>query len=120
MTPEQMALIERIRRLLADEETVREVSMFGGRSVMVNEKMIVSALKNGGLLARIDANRPDELLDRRGAKQAEMGRGGDMGPGWIEIEADAISSDEHLSFWVSIAMDYNRAVTGAHLITRRR
>lgn len=114
MVPEQTALIERLRMLLADEPVVREVSMFGGRSVMVNEKMIVSALKDGGLLVRVDADRHEELLDRPGVVQAQMGPGRDMGPGWIEVEAEAISDDKHLSSWVGIAMEYNRAMTGGH------
>lgn len=112
MTPEQLDLVERLRSLLADESVIREVSMFGGRSFMVNEKMIVSALKDGGLLVRVDADRHEELLSRPGAMQAEMGPGRDMGPGWIEVEADALRDDEGLSSWVEIAMEYNRAVTG--------
>lgn len=112
MTPEQTALIERVRTLIAGEPVVREVSMFGGRSVMVNERMIVSVLKDGGLLVRVDAGEHDKLLGRSGAVQAEMGAGRDMGPGWIEVAADAISDDEQLSSWIGIAMDYNRAVIG--------
>ncbi|WP_197519776.1 TfoX/Sxy family protein [Pseudonocardia sp. HH130630-07] len=91
---------------------MREVSMFGGRSVMVNEKMIVSALRDGGLLVRVDADRHDELLSRPGAMQAEMGPGRDMGPGWIEVSADSVGGDEQLSSWVGMAMDHNRVVTG--------
>lgn len=94
---------------------MREVSMFGGRSVMVNEKMIASALKDGSLLVRVDADQHSELLGRPGAAQAEMGPGRDMGPGWIEVEADAIVDDAHLSSWVQIAMEHNRATTGGHL-----
>lgn len=112
MTPEQTDLIERVRALIADETAMREMSMFGGRSVMVNEKMIVSAGKGGGLLVRVNADRHDELLSRPGAMQAEMGPGRDMGPGWIEVAADSIRDDEQLSSWVEIAMDYNRVVTG--------
>lgn len=112
MTPEQSALVERVRALIADEPVVREVSMFGGRSIMVNEKMIVSALKDGGLLVRVDADRHDELLDKPGAAQAEMGPGRDMGPGWIEVSADSIGKGERLASWVEIAMDHNRAMTG--------
>ncbi|MFT3945296.1 MAG: TfoX/Sxy family protein [Ancrocorticia sp.] len=108
MTPEQTALIERIRTLLTNEPVVREVSMFGGRSVMVNEKMIVSALKNGGLLVRVDRDQHNELLAKPGATQAEMGPGRDMGPGWIEVAADVIKDDRQLTAWISIAMDYNR------------
>ena len=111
MTPEQTELVERIRALIADEPVQREGSMFGGRSFMVNEKMIVSALRDGDLLVRVDADRHDEILTRPGAMQAEMGSGRDMGPGWIEVAADAISDDERLSSWIGIAMDYNRIVT---------
>lgn len=98
--------------MIADEPVVREVSMFGGRSVMVNEKMIVSTLENGGLLVRVDGNQRNELLAKPGAIQAEMGPGRDMGPGWIEVASDAIKDDRQLAAWVSIAMDYNRHVTG--------
>lgn len=114
MTPDQTALIERVRTLIADEPVVREVSMFGGRSVMVNEKMIVSALKDGGLLVRVDADQHDDLLGRPGAMQAEMGPGRDMGPGWIDVAADVVSDDEQLSSWIGIAMTYNHDVTGGH------
>lgn len=114
MTPDQTALIERVRTLIADEPVVREVSMFGGRSVMVNEKMIVSALKVGGLLVRVDADQHDDLLGRPGAVQAEMGPGRDMGPGWIDVAADVVSDDEQLASWIGIAMDYNHVVTGGH------
>lgn len=112
MTPEQTGLVERLRSLLAEEPVMREVSMFGGRSFMVDEKMIVSALKDGGLLVRVDAERHEELLGRPGAVQAQMGPGRDMGPGWIEVAADAISDDERLSPWVGIAMEHNRLLTG--------
>lgn len=112
MTPEQTSLIERIHGLIAEEPAVREVSMFGGRAVMVNEKMIVSAGKTGDLLVRVDADRHDELLETPGARQAEMGTGREMGPGWIDVSADAIEGENALSFWVETAMDFNRAVTG--------
>lgn len=35
-----------------------------------------------------------------------------MGPGWIEVAAETVSDDETLSSWVSVAMAYNRTVTG--------
>lgn len=112
MTPEQAVLVDRLRLALADQPLLREVSMFGGRSFMVNEKLAVSALKTGGLLVRVDADRHEELLKRQGAVQAEMGPGRDMGPGWIEIEATALTG-EGLELWVLIALEHNRAVTGA-------
>jgi len=112
MTPEQTALVDRIRALITDELIVRGVSMFGGRSVMVNEKILVSALKGGGLLVRVDARQHDALLRKPGATQATMGPGRDMGPGWLEVAADTISDEEQLSSWIDTALDYNRAVAG--------
>ena len=114
MTPKQFDLIERIRALLADESEVREVSMFGGVSVMVNENMIVSAMKDGDLLVRVDADRHNELLNKPGASQAAMGPGRDMGPGWIKVEAAAVRGQEQLSAWVDDAMAYNSVVTGGN------
>lgn len=113
LAPEQAKLMERLRALLADEPALQEVSMFGGRSFMVNAKMVVSALKDGGLLVRVAADRHEELLGRPGAAQAEMGVGRDMGPGWIYVTAEAIRDDGNLACWVAIAMEYNRVVTRA-------
>ena len=109
--PEQADLIERLRALLAGELTTREVSMFGGRSFMVNDKMVVSALKEGDLLVRVSAERHGELTRQCGAKQAVMGPGRDMGAGWIAVSAAAIAGDEALSFWLTAALDYNDVTT---------
>lgn len=87
------------------------MSMFGGRSFMANDKMVASALKEGDLLVRVDAERHGELARQRGARQAEMGAGRDMGPGWIAVSAASIDSDEALSFWLDAALDYNHAKT---------
>ena len=110
MTP-QADLIERIRPLLADEPLTREVSMFGGRAFMVNDKMVASVLRDDALLVRVDAERHDELTQRRGATQAEMGAGRSMGPGWVAVSATSIASDGDLSFWLDTALDYNHATT---------
>ena len=111
MTPEQMEMVERIRALIADAGSIREVSMFGARSVMVDERMIISVRKDGGLLVRVDADEHERLLARPGAMQAQMGPGRDMGPGWIEVSADVIRDDEQLVSWVGIAMRYHRKAT---------
>ena len=112
MTPEQHRLVQRVRALVDDEPDVREVSMFGGRASMVNDKMIVSAGKSGDLLVRADAERHEALLDEPGATQAQMGAGRDMGPGWITVAPEAIADDERLAFWVDVARDHNRTLTG--------
>ena len=112
MTPEQRHLIQRVRALVDEESDVREVSMFGGRAIMVNDKMIVSAGKTGDLLVRVDAERHGALLAEPGAEQAQMGAGRVMGPGWITVAPEVVADDERLVFWVDVAMSYNRTITG--------
>ncbi|WP_155838769.1 hypothetical protein [Arthrobacter castelli] len=46
MTAEREHLTARIREVLRDAPRLREVSMFGGISFMVNEKMVVAATKS--------------------------------------------------------------------------
>lgn len=111
MTQQQAELIERLRTLLSDRPATREVSMFGGRSFMVNDKMIASALKDGDLLVRVDPQRDRELCDLAGASAAEMGAGRTMGPGWISVSAESITSDEQLSFWIDVTLEHNQATT---------
>ena len=112
MTPEQHRLVQRVRALVDDEPDVREVSMFGGRAIMVNDKMVVSAGKTGDLLVRVAAGRHEALLGEPGAAQARMGAGRGMGPGWITVAPEAVADDGRLAFWVEVAMRHNRAITG--------
>jgi len=109
MSQHQARLIERVRALLADIPSTREVSMFGGRSFMVDGKIVVGAMKAGDLLVRIPPERRPELIAQLGASQPEMGAGRSMGPGWISVAGPAIETDEHLRFWVDLALDHVRA-----------
>lgn len=106
----QDELTERLRMLLFGEASLREVAMFGGRSFMVEDKMVAHARKGGKLLVRVDGARHEELTARSGAGQAFMGAERSMGPGWIDVAPEAISTDDQLARWVEIALEYNRAV----------
>ncbi|WP_404285998.1 TfoX/Sxy family protein [Glutamicibacter arilaitensis] len=108
----QQILIERIREKLAGEPVLREVSMFGGYSFMVNEKLLVVALKDGALLVHVAPANHAELLLRPGAAHAEMDTGRRMGPGWIQVVASSIEKDAALAYWMRTALEYNRAATG--------
>jgi TfoX/Sxy family transcriptional regulator of competence genes len=104
-------LVGRIRGLLGDA-AVREVAMFGGRSLMVNDRMIVSVRKGGDLLVRVDPGHDADLLSRRGASRGVMGAGRAMAVGWIAVSADAIDDEGTLSSWLDAAIAYNRSVAG--------
>lgn len=100
-------LADRIRETLVAEPSSREVPMFGGLSFMVNEKMIVSVRSDGDLLVRVDPERSPELVTFPGAGPAEMGAGRAMGLGWMRVAEEAIATDEQLSFWIGVALEYN-------------
>lgn len=74
---------------------------------MVNDKMVVAASRDGGLLVRVDPERNGELLALPGAAPAEMGTGRSMGPSWISVAHGAVAADSQLSFWVDAALEYN-------------
>jgi TfoX/Sxy family transcriptional regulator of competence genes len=109
-TKEQAA--ERIRSMLAEEPSTREVSMFGGLSFMVNDKMIVNVRRGGDLLVRVDPSRSPELVADHGARFAEMGAGRAMGPGWIDVPAELTATDNQLRFWLDVAMEFNGQMVG--------
>lgn len=113
----QSALADRVRTMISAEPIQREASMFGGWAFMVNEKLLVSTGKTGDLLVRVDAADHDRLLERPGARQAEMGRGRLMSPGWITVAADHLDDDDALAFWVSAALEHNSEVASGRTRT---
>lgn len=108
MTAEQSVLVERLRDRLAADPT-REISMFGARAFMVNEKLAVAVWKHGDLLVRVPTERHEELATRPGAHPAEMA-GRTMGEGWISVTAASIESAAALESWLTVALDHNRGM----------
>ena len=86
--------------------------MFGGRSIMLDERMLVSVRRDDSLLVRVDPDRSPELLAVPGAGPAAMGAHRSMGPGWIAVSGAAVSSDEQLDFWMQVALDHHAGSTG--------
>lgn len=107
MSIDDSALATRIRALLADEASVREVTMFGGLAFMVDERLWVSIGGDGSLLVRVDPRRsPKLVLDRAEVRPAEMG-GRAMGPAWLRVDGAALTDDQVLAFWVGEARLFN-------------
>lgn len=115
MTAEREALAERVRAALPHNRRVREVSMFGGLSFMVDDSMVVAAGRDGDLLVRIDPGRSDELLNVPGAKPAVMGADRPMGPGWISISCEGLATDTQLAFWTQVGVEHQAAQTKSRI-----
>ena len=112
MPPPHGPTVERIRGMLADRTSTREVSMFGGRSFMVNGKLIVNVRRGGDLLVRVDPRRSSELVSGHGARFAEMGADRAMGPGWLDVAAELIGTDDQLRCWLDVASEFNDRIAG--------
>ena len=104
-------IAERVRALLVDQPSTREVAMFGGLSFMVDDKMIVNVRRSGDLLVRVDPRRSPDLVADHGAGIAEMGPGRSMGPSWLDVPADLVADDARLRFWIDVALEFNAQVT---------
>lgn len=96
-------LADRLRDILAAEPDVTEKRMFGGLAFMVVGHMALAAT-SGGLMLRVD---PDEsealLLDPNATRMVMQGR---ELAGWLLIDLDAAASDNDLSRWVDLGVDY--------------
>ncbi|BCJ75171.1 hypothetical protein CS0771_47150 [Catellatospora sp. IY07-71] len=104
-------LAERLREALDGQTHVREVSMFGGLSFMVNERLTVGANTNGDLLVRVDPSRVDALLGVNGAEWAEMS-GRRMSKGWLVVSRSDVEPKAALRFWVDLALEHNAQDAG--------
>lgn len=109
-TPSQ-SLLDRVLALLPPDRAVREVKMFGGRSIMLDDRMLVAVARDGGLLVRVDPARSAELLSVDGAGQASMGAHRSMGPGWIAVSEAGVFSAAQLQFWLQVAFDHHSTQT---------
>jgi hypothetical protein len=107
MTAARDASADRVRATLPHDRRLREVSMFGGLSFMVDDSMVVAAGREGDLLVRIDPARHDELLAvaGAGARPAVMGADRPMGPGWISVSPDGLTTDEQLASWIRVGLE---------------
>ena len=100
-------LAERIREALVHLSSVREQKMFGGLSFMVNEKLCVGIYKNGDMLLRCDPEVVDELLQKKGARWADM-KGKPMGKGWLLIDPEGMADQKDFDDWINVALDFNK------------
>lgn len=77
--------------------------MFGGRSFMVHDQLAVCAASDGTLLLRCAPDEADVLVQREGARAAEM-RGKPMSRGWLRVDIDTLDDDAALHGWIDVAV----------------
>jgi len=101
-------LANRLRELLADEDSISEKKMFGGLAFLLRGQMTVSASGKGGLLARIDPADTDAALQRPHATRMVMG--GRSMDGWIRVAPEGVRTKRQLEPWVKRSLAYVRTL----------
>ncbi|MDQ3721792.1 MAG: TfoX/Sxy family protein [Actinomycetota bacterium] len=101
-------LANRIRELLADDDDVTEMRMFGGLAFLVGGNMSVAASGVGGLMVRVDPAQTDALVTQPHAGPFEM-RGRAM-QGWLRLDADGVRTKRQLEPWVRRGVAYARSL----------
>ena len=99
------ALVDRVRSALSGTPRVVEKRMFGGTLFMVRGRMCVSA-GAGRIMCRIDPDRHDAAVKRKGCRTVVMG--GRAYRGFVHVDAAVLGRKQALADWVRLALDYNR------------
>lgn len=95
-------------RLLLGGENLTEKKMFGGLAFLLNGRMSVAAIGQGGLMVRVDPAETDAMLREPGAGPFEM-HGRPM-KGWVQVDAAALDDDAALRAWAERGLAYARTL----------
>ena len=101
-------LAERIRGLVAGEDGVTEMKMFGGLAFLIRGNMAIAASGQGGALVRVDPESSDGILATTNARLMEM-RGRKM-QGWLRVDPEDVRSKRQLAKWVKLGVTYARSL----------
>jgi TfoX/Sxy family transcriptional regulator of competence genes len=105
--PYDEELAGRVRKSIAGKGTIEEKKAFGGLSFMMGGKMCVGVQKNR-LMVRIDPEKHDALIKRRGA--GPMDFTGRPMRGFLFIDAEGVPDAGSLNFWVNESVEYVHTV----------
>jgi hypothetical protein len=82
--------------------------MFGGLAFLINGRMAVAAGSKGDVMLRVDPKDTERLLQLPNTSPFEM-RGREM-VGWLNLDANGISSEEELAEWIQRGVAYAKSL----------
>jgi hypothetical protein len=97
-------LANRIRELIAGEEGLTEVRMFGGLSFLLNGHMSVAVSSRGGILVRVGPDHASDALARPHASSPVMA--GRQMKGWVRVAPEGLRTKRQLAPWVARGVDF--------------
>jgi hypothetical protein len=103
-----VALADRVRAVVQAEPGLSERRMFGGLAFLIQGNMAVSASGQGGLLLRVDPAHTESLVSAPHVDRFQM-RGREL-DGWLQVDAEAVESEEDLRAWVRHGVTYARSL----------
>lgn len=95
-------LASRIRELIPGSPDVVEKKMFGGLAFMIGGRMAIAASGGGGILIPVDPEQSEQLIQEPGVSRMVM-RGREMA-GWLNVDAEVVTSREQVARWVELAL----------------
>jgi len=98
-------LADRAREIIFHSQPeFEEKKMFGGLCFMVNDKMCIGVIKND-LMVRLDPSKNEEVLEMDGCRPMDFS--GKSMIGFVFVEAEVLSTENQLKFWINLALEYN-------------
>ncbi|MDN5941674.1 MAG: TfoX/Sxy family protein [Nitrospira sp.] len=82
--------------------------MFGSNAFMVRGKLCVSA-RAKRILCRIDPAFHDTVVERKGYRAVVMK--GRQYRGYVYVDAGSVRTKRALTYWVDLALNYNKTIT---------
>lgn len=107
MTPENEALVARIRPFMKRRRGNSEQKMFGGVCFMIHGNMCVGPWK-GSLIVRLDKARHEETQSEPFVLPMDIT--GKVMKGWARVEPEGIKTDDDLKSWIERAVRFARTL----------
>ena len=98
----------RIRALVAQEDGLGEMEMFGGLAFLIDGNMAVGVMSQGGLMVLVAKEDTQDLLRTTSARPFEMR--GRPTRGWLRVDAADVESDDDLAVWVGRGVAHARSL----------
>ena len=98
-------LVNKIRERLAELSNIEEKEMMGGLTFMLNDKMCIGIIKDE-MMCRIDADRYEEALERRGCR--EMAFTGRPMKGYVLVDETGMANKKDFEYWIGLSLDFNK------------
>jgi TfoX/Sxy family transcriptional regulator of competence genes len=99
-------LANRTREIISTTHKITdEKAMFGGLCFMVNDKMCVGVEKER-LMVRLDPARYEEVMEKEGCTPMDFT--GKIMKGYVFVGINALNTKKKLSYWINLALEYNK------------